>query len=141
MTDDDLRRIEATLGISLPESYKRHVGQFPVPYLRGNYDTELWDDADELIDRNLELRTKFIREHFPWPPHWYFIGDPLTACGYAIDLRDPAAPVVWVDHCDLRTIEGARGQPFDEWISEWSLAAWAELKADGIDPEQEPLDD
>ena len=138
MTDEDLRRIETALGISLPEAYTRCVRQFPVPYLRGNYDSELWDDADELIDRNLELRTKFIREHVPWPHHWYFIGDPLTACGYAIDLRDPTASVVWVDHCDLRTVEGVRGKPFDEWINEWSIAVRADLEADGIDPEAEP---
>lgn len=44
MSGHDLRRIEAGLGITLPEPYKRLLVPFPVPYLRGNADTDLWDD-------------------------------------------------------------------------------------------------
>jgi hypothetical protein len=136
MIDADLRRIESVLGITLPGPYKRLAVPFPVPYLRGNADTDLWDDADQLIARNKELRTGFVRRHQPWPTHWFFIGDPLTACGNAIDLRDPLAPVLWVDHCDLRSIEGVSGQPFEEWLRTWTATIRADLEKDGIDPER-----
>jgi hypothetical protein len=138
VTGDDLQRIEAALEITLPEPYKRLVGPFPVPYLRGNADTDLWDDAGQLVARNRELRTEFVRGRQPWPSHWFFIGDPQTACGNAIDLRDPGAPLVWVDHCDLRSIEGASGQPFEEWLREWTAAIRADLEGDGIDPNGDP---
>src|SRR5262245_39198956 len=56
VTEDELRWIEQELGISLPEPYERLVFPFPVPYLRGNADSELWDDPELLVARNRELR-------------------------------------------------------------------------------------
>ena len=138
MLGEDFRRIEDALGIALPESYKRHMDPFPVPYLRGNSDTDLWDDADKLIAINQELRTEFVRGHHPWPAYLYFFGDPLTACGNAIDLRDPSVVVHWVDHCALRTIQGASGQPWEEWFSTWVTSIRSDLEKDGIDPDADP---
>ena len=138
MTFDDLMRIEAALGITLPESYKRLVVPFPVPSLRGNSDTDLWDDPKLLMARNQELRTEFVRGHQPWPTHWFFIGDPLSASGTAIDLRDPAASVVWVDHCDLSSVEHAHGEPFVDWQQRWAATVRIELEKDGIDPDGDP---
>jgi hypothetical protein len=138
MTGEDFRRIEEALGIRLPESYKRLMDPFPVPHLRGNSDTDLWDDAEKLIAINQELRTEFVRGHRPWPNYLFFIGDPLTACGNAIDLRDASLPVLWVDHCALRTIQGASGQPWEEWLSTWMTTIRSDLEKDGLDPDSDP---
>ena len=137
MTGDDFGRIEEELGITLPETYQRLLNPFPVPYLRRNADTDLWDDAASLIAENRRLRT----DHQPWPDHWFFIGDPLTACANAIDLRDPVAPVHWIDHCDLRTVEGASGEPLEEWLDRWCEAVQMDLKKDGLDPKAAPEPD
>lgn len=138
MSGEDLRQIEAALGITLPVPYKRLMDPFPIPYLRRNAHTDLWDDAGQLIARNRELRTEWFRGHQPWPAHWFFIGDPLTACGNAIDVRDPAAPVVWMDHCDLQSVEGALGNPFEEWLRQWTATVREDLEIDGIDPDGAP---
>lgn len=138
MTGDDFRRIEDQLGITLPERYTRLLRPFPIPYLRGNHDTDLWDDVDSLIDRNRELRTEFVTGHQPWPKHWFFIGDPMTACANAIDLRDPVAPVHWIDHCDLGTVKDASGTPLEDWLHRWCKDIRADLNKDGVDPEAQP---
>ncbi len=119
MTDDDFRRIEEELGITLPEPYRRLLCPFPVADLRRNNDTDLWDDADSVIAENLKLRTEFVKGHQPWSNRWFFIGDPLTACANAIDLGNPAAPVSWLDHCDLSTATDESGEPFEEWVVRW----------------------
>src|SRR5437660_12433364 len=98
MSAEDLRLLEEGLGITLPESYRRLMVPFPVPYLRGNNSAYIWDNAEALIVRNREVHSDGFGSRQPWPPHWFFIGDPLASWAYAIDLRDPAAPVLYVDH-------------------------------------------
>jgi hypothetical protein len=138
LTATDLTRIEAALGIRLPDAYRRLVVPFPVPAWRGNADTELWDAPDRLIELNRELRAgfAFVRS---WPPHLFALGRDGSGSATAIDLRDPAAPVLWADRCHL---DGAGSGP--EWPS---LAAWAEryvadlradLEGDAIDPDGPP---
>src|SRR5438132_656124 len=56
MTPTELCSIELALGIVLPEVYKQMMAPFPIPYLSGNTNTNLWDDAARLIQENLELR-------------------------------------------------------------------------------------
>jgi hypothetical protein len=135
MSPDELRQIETALGIELPAPYKRLMSPFPVHYLGGNTDTDLWDNASALIERNQELRADQYRR---WPQNWLFIGDPLTSCGNAIDLRHSSAPVVWVDHCDLRTVEGVKGTAFEDWFSRWLTDVRSDLARDGFYPDSEP---
>lgn len=112
MTTDDLQRIEEALGVALPPTYREAMLRFPEGDLAGNADTEVWDDAEALIERNRELRAG----ERAWPAHLFFIGDPLTACAYAIDLNDPAAPVWWVDHGDLDApSSGVIAPAFEPW--------------------------
>jgi len=111
---------------------------FPVRHYRGNADTELWDDADRVITRNRELRKRIACGGEAWPPRWFFIGDPLSASAYAIDLCDPTSPVFWVDHCDLGTVEGQPGEPFDQWLDRWTKDSRADLQRVGDDPDTDP---
>ena len=135
MSPDDFEKIESALSVQLPAAYKQLLAPFPVRYFTGNADTDVWDDASALIERNLELRSEGSR---PWPKHWLFIGDPQSGCANAINLHDPAAPVSWVDQCDLSTVEGELGEPFELWLSRWQAEIRADLIADEIDPEGEP---
>jgi SMI1 / KNR4 family (SUKH-1) len=134
MSPSDLDRIETELGIQLPPAYRRLMGPFPIPYLRRNDTRGLWDNADELIKRNLELRND---SHEPWPAHWVLIGEDGSAAN-AIDLRDPAAAVSWVDHWSLKTVQGRPGTPFENWLSKWRGDEISDLLGDGIDPNAEP---
>jgi len=137
MTNNELSLIERSLGISLPNSYKKHLVPFPVPALRGNASCDLWDDAQSLIDFNRKLRTSFFGGP-PWPAHWYFIGDPGSMCVNAIDLRTPTAEVSWVDHCHLQTVQGISGEPFVKWLQNWVSVIRSDLVTDGIDPDGPP---
>jgi len=133
MTKAELDRIESELRIVLPRSYRALMSAFPIPAQAGNCDTDLWDDAGALIERNQELRG---RKHGPWPADFFFIGDPVSSSGNAVDLRDPAAAVWWVDHCDLSArSSGAIAPSFDVWASRYVADARADLKLDGIDPD------
>lgn len=133
MTKADLDRIESELHIVLPRSYRQLMSAYPIPAEAGNCDTDLWDDATVLIKHNHELRN---RKREPWPADFFFIGDPLTSCGNALDLRDSAAPVWWVDHCDLSAkSSGAIAPSFEVWASKYVAVVREDLKRDGIDPD------
>ena len=62
MTEADLDRIERELDIRLPAPYRNFMAAFPLSACAGNAETELWDDADALIEVNRELRAgmKFV---------------------------------------------------------------------------------
>jgi hypothetical protein len=77
MTEDDFSRIEQTFAIRLPVVYRRRLSTFPVLQEVGNSHTQVWDDAEKLIDLNQRLRTEWK----DWPS-WLFAigqseGDPL----------------------------------------------------------------
>jgi hypothetical protein len=139
MSDADLRRIETALGTTLPAVYREQMRNYPFRVCAGNADTDLWDNAESLITRNLELRTEWVRGFKPWPPHLFFIGDALSACAYLIDLRDPQAAVWWADHCDLTARStGIVAPSFVEWAEQYFADLKHDLEVDGIDVNAEP---
>ena len=117
LTADDLTRVESAMGIRLPAVYRELVVPFPIPAYAGNVDTELWDDADALIELNRELRAGYCFTA-PWPEHMFAIGRDGSGCARAMDLRDPMGPVWWADRCHLDAVGTALESP--------SLTAWAE---------------
>ncbi|MBS1120261.1 MAG: hypothetical protein H6Q90_2489 [Deltaproteobacteria bacterium] len=133
MTKADLDRIESELRIVLPRSYRELMSSFPVPAHAGNCDTDLWDDATALIEYNQDLRR---RKRGPWTADFFFIGDPVSSSGNALDLRDSEAAVWWVDHCDLSAnSSGAIAPSFEVWASKYVADVREDLKRDGIDPD------
>jgi hypothetical protein len=108
--------MEKALGIRLPAAYRDLVVPFPIPAFGGNTDTELWDDAEALIELNRELRAG--RQTTPWPEHMFAIGRDGGGSASAIDLRDQLGPVWWADRCHLDAVGSAIESP--------SLATWAE---------------
>lgn len=134
MTQSDFDHIEATLGITLPEVYKRLMNPYPIRYLGGNSDTDLWDDPTRIISINQSLRGELSS----WPSHWFVIGDPLSGAANVMDLRDPLAPVHWLDRCNLASIGTAAGTPFEEWFDRFIVTARADLEKDGMDPDGDP---
>ncbi|WP_157369322.1 SMI1/KNR4 family protein [Zavarzinella formosa] len=138
MTDADLTRIEVTLGIALPVPYRTLVVPFTVPACAGNIDTELWDDADRLIELNRELRAgiAFVR---PWPEHMFAMGRDGSGCAAAIDLRHPPFAVWWTDRCHLDSIgSGQTSASLQEWAGRYLADLRADLEVNGIDPNGPP---
>ena len=117
MSNEEITRIEKALAVELPQEYRAFMTQLDSEELQGNADSDLWDDPDAIIERNLELRKGIgMGGKTPWPDHLIFIGDPLSACANAIDISEPGAPVHWIDHCavDARS-SGKIAESFVDW--------------------------
>src|SRR5258706_10531242 len=97
MNASDITMIEQALSITLPESYKQAVVPFRVRTLAGNTDYQLWDDAQQIITLNRELRAG-SRFRPAWPPHLFAVGDPRGDELIALDTRSTDGPVWWLDH-------------------------------------------
>ena len=136
MRDTDLQRIEDEMAISLPEAYKKAMRNFPVRAYEGNADTALWNDPSAIIEFNIELRRE-VSGSAPWPDHMLAIGQAGDRCPYAIDLREPTAPVWWVDKCDLNSAgSGPTHRRFTDWVNEYVANTRAYLIGDGFDPDE-----
>ena len=138
MTADDLRRIEAALQIQLPEAYRRRMLSYPVPAAAGNSDLGVWDDAERLIQFNLELRQGAPGGVKPWPSHFFALGHAGDGCPHALDLRDGDA-VWWVDHGHLDNPGSQReADSFAPWADEYFSTLRDEMAGEGVDPDGSP---
>ncbi len=120
MDQENLDKIEVELQIKLPSKYREFMSSTDDEVFKGNCDTDIWDDAEEIIKRNKELRLgQNMGGKKPWPHNLFFIGDPLTACGNAIDINDDRTPVHWIDHCDIPAkSSGEVHSDFVKWANE-----------------------
>ncbi len=138
VTEDDLRRIQSSLAITLPESYRRRLAPYPVPAAAGNCDLAIWDDVDRLISLNLELRAGAPGGVKPWPVHFFATGHPDDGSPYALDLRQGDA-VWWVDHSHLDNPATAKeAESFGPWADRYFATLRDELTRECIDPEGAP---
>lgn len=139
MNKNDLDKIEKELEIKLPESYRLVMENDLPTALKGNSNFDLWDNPDVLIKRNIELR-KGDSGFKQWPNKLFFIGDPLTACGNAIDLSSQDSPVWWVDHCDLDGKGSGEISPsFKNWVETYLTDIRNDLENSDIAPDT-PMD-
>jgi hypothetical protein len=138
LTEGELARIEAALGIALPAAYRKLVVPFPVPAYVGNTETELWDDPDRLVELNGELRAGGASLR-PWPAHMFAMGRDDSGCASAIDLQNPACPVWWADRCHLDGVGSSQvAQSLEEWAEQYLADLRSDLEANGIDPDGSP---
>lgn len=138
MREEDLKRIETTLGIQLPEAYRHRMTHFPIPMLVGNKERELWDDADALIELNQELRQGMSGGVKPWPSHLFSLGRDDGGCCMAMDLGTVEPLVWWVDRCHLENAEGCEKVRFDDWVIEFVRDTTFDLTDQGLDPNVTP---
>lgn len=139
MNGEELAHLERDLGIALPREYKEAVLSFPVPACRGNSDTELWDDVNAILELNRELRAGASGGVPPWPEHMFALGHGGDGSPTALDLRDPRAPVWWVEKCWLESPgSGPIGKSFSEWLQQYIEDLRSDLESDGIDPDGTP---
>ena len=132
MNEAELDRVERELGVTLPASYRELMTGFPIRACSGNEEFALWDSADGLIRLNRQYR-----DEFAWQNHLFALGqlegDTAT---YAIDLRDPVAPVWWIDHWQPHATGSGLVQPaFAAWAESYVAELRSDLERDGIDPD------
>ena len=138
MTADDLARIEEALGISLPASYKAAVSPFPVPAAAGNRDLAVWDNPEQLIAFNRELRQGGSGGVKPWPAHFYAMGHPGDGSPFALDLSAGDA-VWWADHCHLDNPGTSKeAEAFGPWAAEYFRVLREEMAGEEVDPDGTP---
>ncbi len=78
MNDNDIKLIEASLKISLPTSYKTLILNHPCPDNQDICNHGLFNDAQHLIDENINHRTNGWFD-MDWPDNFLLIGD--DGCG------------------------------------------------------------
>ena len=133
MTPEDISQIETSLGIRLPDAYRRAVQPFPIPACAGNHDRELWDDPERLIAYNRELRAGAPGGVKPWPEHFFAIGRDAAGSSQAIDLR--TGELWWADHSHLDRAGSYRHtESFAAWAADYLAGLREDLEGEGIDP-------
>jgi SMI1 / KNR4 family (SUKH-1) len=138
MTRSDVQFIEHELGITLPESYLHAVMPFRIPAMAGNTDSQLWDDAQCIINLNQELRNG-SRFRPAWPTHLFALGDPHGDELIALDVRTHDGPVWWFDHGVVDSDSSYQTHPrFADWADEFYRNIRSDLAGDGYDPEGTP---
>ncbi len=101
MTLDELRRVEKTLGLTLPFTYKAFMLEFPTALLEtgygsgnGGYIPAEWEflgSAEQLIENNCFVRNEneeieWMSDGSPWPADKFVIGLDIGGDYFAIDL-------------------------------------------------------
>jgi hypothetical protein len=138
VTSGDLARIEQALGVVLPESYRARVAPYPIPAAAGNADLGVWDDPDELVRYNLELRGGAPGGVKPWPPHFFALGHAGDGCPRALDLRAGDA-VWWVDHGHLdHPATHREADSFAAWADSYFATLRQEMAGEMVDPDGTP---
>lgn len=86
MTEEDITRIETTLGVSLPADYREHLAKNDEDEEEHGVvdDVTAMRDADGIIEATRDYRAGFEGLP-PWPAHWLYMGDEADACPYAVD--------------------------------------------------------
>lgn len=140
MTDAEIAFIESELGVSLPESYRQSLVPFRIPAMRGNTDSELWDDAARLVALNRELRAG-TRFRPAWPSYLFAVGDPHGDELIALDTRSTDGPVWWLDH---GLVDGKSSyqshQRFADWVEQFYRDTRSDLESDGFNADGTPQD-
>ena len=136
MTGNDAARIESSLQVTLPAVYRDLLTSFPLPAYAGNTNTAFWDDADQLIQLNRELRsgTSGVKA---WPTHMFALGRDAGGCSQAIDLR--SCELWWADrgHLDATSSYKHR-ESLKEWAAEYFQGLGEDLTGEGGDPAGTP---
>ena len=137
MTPEDAKRIEETLGISLPNEYRQLLLNYPVVYDRGTPHGDLWDDADAIIKRNQELRGKrksLGKEYAPLPEEFLFVGDDGAGWQHLIDMRTDPPVVNIMEFEAIDTIAPATDDDGNsQSIGDWFHDRLVEMRDGGID--------
>ena len=115
MTPQQLQTIESSLGVLLPEQYKKVMASYPWPAFQGSTEASLWDDPDAIIEQTTAQRAGFGGTP-SWPTQFVVIGDEDDACPYALDCA--TGRIIQTDHGNMRLAALADYASIVELLSE-----------------------
>lgn len=137
MTDDDVNRLEKSLGVNVPSDYRHLLLHFPIRFDQGTSSGALWDDADALIKRNKELRTQRHSlgvDYAALPEPYLFIGDDEAGWQFLIDIGSEPSMVHVMEFEDTTKISPVRNDAGEaQSLNDWFHAHLLELRDSGID--------
>lgn len=130
MTDAELDRIESALALSLPESYRQFMLDYPhwLPDRQPEWsDVEQWElanDPDRVIRFNEYVRGFGRGEFFDdavWPPHYFVIGSEEEQNWYFLDLSRGGEAIFQFHHDkgEVRELAASLRAFPDELIAWW----------------------
>lgn len=113
MTQEDLARIEAELGVKLPAPYRRTLLQPASALGQPQLDEpELSLDAGRIVEN-----TRVWREaQRPWPPTLVYIGDDGGEEAYFLDITEDPSPVLVYSH-ETGKIEREAAPDIDTYVT------------------------
>ncbi len=126
MDEAALRRIESTLGVSLPEDYRNFLQQSPQDEID---DTTVLRDPEAIIAATMEYRSGFSGLK-PWRPTFLYLGHESDACPYAIDCA--SGVIQQTDKGNFERAPLARWSSFREFAAQQVQAYHTE-----VSPEQQ----
>ena len=137
MTLEGLRRIETSLGVTLPPDYRRLMLNYPVVFDRGTAEGDLWDEADAVVRRNEELRRprrSLGAEYRALPARYLFVGDDGAGWQHLLDLESDPPVVHIMEYEAVASIRPARSDddrelPLNVWLHDRLVA----MRDGGID--------
>jgi hypothetical protein len=138
LTADDIARVEQALGITLPASYRARMVPYPIRAAEGNADLGVWDNAERIVELNLELRRGAAGGVKPWPSRFFALGHPGDGSPYALDL-DAGDAVWWVDRSHLDNPSSAKeSDSFAAWADRYFRILRTEMAGNLVDPDGTP---
>jgi SMI1 / KNR4 family (SUKH-1) len=135
MTEADVAALEGSLGVVLPDHYRRFLLNYPQPLIdtkldlgwaqEAPADRQLANSGPRLIALNRDVRlpgTPWVGEAGePWPDNYFVIGDDQCGNYWCVDLRT-ADPGVWFYNHEVADFERQHGS-----LPEFAQALLAEI--------------
>jgi hypothetical protein len=113
MTEGDLARIEAALGLQLPEDYRAVMVNYPFAPDSWPDQAEIPNDANFIIAENVEIRKDGL--YGPaWTEHHFAFGFTSAGHAFAMDTSNATSPVLLVNR---ETHEFSKEtDTFEQWV-------------------------
>ena len=95
--EESLHRLERELGVSLPDTYRRVLLDYPFEVDSYTYWWDLFGNVDRIIEYNTECRDNgFFGQ--AWPSHYLVIGGDGTGGVYFLDLKKERDRIFYAEH-------------------------------------------
>ena len=123
MTDDQLDAIEAQLGVTLPDAYRRVSRAAPFRPLGRDAVYWFYDDPDAVVGMTRSPHADAGYAGPGLPPRYVAIGDSAAGDAYLLDTLADGSPVACLSH-ETHAVE-PEWPTFEAFVADW-LAAPAE---------------
>jgi SMI1 / KNR4 family (SUKH-1) len=125
MTEQQLKQIEAELGVRLPAGYRAVSRAYPFRPVGDDWAHWMYDNPADVVAATRQPLGNRFYTRANWKETYLAIGQSAAGDLYLLDLAEPASPVYCLSHEDHSI--AADWDSFDAFIADWS-ARQAELE-------------